>query len=224
MVDVRSRSHGFAQRLVICPLLAALLLVPVACVQSRADGEPGNLSITVEKGFVKRESAYLPWPERGDSLFSSSGSGHGGGGGGGGEWNFGNDPRSALAAIAVLIALVVLAETVDVTYHNIHGLQLTVSVEGEGVYQSFPLHWGENRLHLSQFSLSRLADGSATLFLSGSGTRHLRLCLPTAGLDWERETHAIALLGSGELIADGRGVAIPTTAPSQGAGKDGPRR
>lgn len=211
-------------RLILCPALAALLFIPVGCGQARADNDPANLSITVEKGFVKRQSAYAVWPQGQESLFSFPG-GSGGGGSSGGDWNFGgsgDDPRGVLVLIAVVVALAVVAGSVDLTYHNVHGLQLVVSVEGEGVYQSFPLRWGENRLQLSQFSLSRLADGSAALFLSGSGTRHLRLRLPTAGLDWERETHAIALMGSGELIADGRAVAMPGVTP--GAPDDDTRK
>lgn len=209
-----------ATRLLLCPLLAALLVIPVGCGQARADNEPANLSITVEKGFVKRQSAYAIWPRGEDSLFASSGSAwNAGNNSGGGNWNFGgNNDGGVIILIAVLVAAVLIAETADVTYHNFHGLQLTMSIEGEGVYQSFPLRWGENRLQLSQFSLARLSDGTAALFLSGSGTRHLRLRLPTAGLDWERETHAIALTGSGELIADGRAVAIPV------ATGDEPRR
>ncbi len=214
-MDVQSRSHGrIVLRLVLCPLLAALLIVPAGCGQGRAEHAPGNLSITVERGFVKRQAAYGVWPHGDDSLFSSHG---GGGGGGGGNWNFGGggggNGEGVVVLIAIVVAAVVLAETIDVTYHNVHGLQLTVTIEGEAVYQSFPLRWGENHLQISPFSLARLADGSAALFLSGTGTRHLRLLLPTAGLDWERETHTIALLGSGELVADGRAVAMPPPPP-----------
>jgi hypothetical protein len=214
-----------AARLILCPLLAALLCIPVGCGQARADNEPANLSITVDKGFVKRQSAYTIWPRGEDSLFASSGSARhdGGSSSGGGNWNFGsNNGGEVIVLIAVLVAAVLIAETADVTYHNIHGLQLTMSIEGEGVYQSFPLRWGENRLQLSQFSLARLSDGTAALFLSGSGTRHLRVRLPTAGLDWERETHVIALTGSGELMADGRAVAMPV-ATGDDSRRNGPR-
>ncbi|MBA3936650.1 MAG: hypothetical protein H0X38_04245 [Planctomycetes bacterium] len=212
-----------AARLLLCPLLAALLIIPVGCGQGRADNEPANLSITVDKSFVKRQSPYTIWPRGEDSLFaSSSSSGHGGSGHGSGDWHFSGNDDGVIVLIAVLVAAVLIAETADVTYHNIHGLQLTMSIEGEGVYQSFPLRWGENRLQLSQFSLSRLSDGTAALFLIGSGTRHLRLRLPTAGLDWERETHAIALTGSGELIADGRAVAMPV-ATGDDSRRNGPR-
>ena len=202
--------------------LAALLCAQAACGQRAASGDPGNVTITVDRGFVRRHALYRPWsndsdtfflaptrtdrPQRGRSGFDLDLSGASG------------DPRALLGALAVALALVVLTLAAEATYHQVHGLQLSLSVAGDGVSETFPIHWGDNRLRFSASSRARLADGSARLVLHATGTRPLNLPLPRTGLDWGCDGHAITLAASGDLIVDGRTVALPTApeAPVQG--------
>ena len=214
------RPLGNPARLLLCPLLAALLFVPAGCGQRAAADSPYDLTITVEKGFVKRQSSYVWFPSRDDSLFNGIlgdgdlGSGtHDSSGSHGGRGLHldlgGNDAGALVVALAVIVAVVVLAETVDVTYHHVHGLRLALKVEGDDLYESFPLHWGENRVRFPHAVRARLGDGTAALFLGSSGTRQSHLLLPLTGVDWERARHVVTLAASGDCILDERTVGMP---------------
>jgi len=161
--------------------------------------------VIVDKGFIKEKTEYDWWPNDEDSLFS--------GGGGGGSLNLtgSSSGKDALVALAVIVAVVIVVEATDVTVHNIRGMNVTVEVQGDKIKESFPLDWGVNRFQVSETSLQGLENGTARLYVRSTGTRKLKIELPTDGLRIKRDVHVIEFAETGNVIVDGNRIKLGLT-------------
>ena len=200
-------------------LLTALLLVQLGCGNRQVAAGPGcALTIVIDKEFVKRHSRYQPWPDLGIIFDHTNGV----------VQEAGGDPRGIVMVLALAVSVVLVAETVGLPYHNLHGVQISLTVSGNGeprlVFVSAPLHWGENRVLIPDSALAPLMAGTAALHLDAAGTREVSLSLPTTDVEWSRAAHAITLAADGRLIVDGEAVDIPKAMAPEPAPTLGPLR
>jgi len=157
-----------------------------------------NFMVVADKEFIKKKSDYQWWPSHEDTILS---------GGdihlGSGNWGGNGDGRDVLAAAAILVALIIVAEAADVSYHNLNGMNVSFQIIGNVINESFPLQWGINRFSVPESALSALESGKAQLFIVSTGTRHLRILLPTDGMKIKRDVHILEFTNSGNIVVDG---------------------
>lgn len=190
------------------PIISALILACFAatgCGQ-RADAQGSyNFAVQLDKKFVTSKSPYTWWPTPQEELFSS-----GGGGGGNINLNFNNcgDGRVLVAAVAIILALVIVVETTEVTYHQVSGIHVMLTIEGDTVFEQYPLEWGMNRCHLSDKALTLVESGNAKMLITSSGTRRMSVRVPGEGLKSRRDIHLIELCETGTIVTDGTEITI----------------
>ncbi len=186
------------------PIVTALILACFAATGCghRADAQGSyNFAVQLDKKFVTSKSPYTWWPTPQEELFPSGG----GGGGGNMNLNFNNcgDGRVLVAAVAVILAFVIVVETTEVTYHQVSGSHVMLTIEGDTVFEQYPLEWGMNRFHLSDKALTLVESGNAKMLVSSSGTRRMSVLVPGEGLKSRSDVHLIELRESGSMVADG---------------------
>ncbi len=154
--------------------------------------------IVVDKEFVKGKSTYHWWPSNEDFIFHGSGStcnnlniGSGG------------SDRNAAIALAVIVAVIIVEEATEITYHNIKGTNVVMQIKNSAGTDDYPLEWGVNRFRISEDALAGIEDGAAKVFLKSTGTRKVNIQLPTEGLHLKRDVHVLEFSKSGEIIIDG---------------------
>ncbi|MBA3936697.1 MAG: hypothetical protein H0X38_04485 [Planctomycetes bacterium] len=184
-------------------LLAALLSAQLGCGNRQAvDGSGRELTIVVEKEFVKHLSPYQPWPDL-DSIFDHADEGN---------VRTVDDLKSLPFLLILAVPVVVVAEVTGLTYHNLHGVQIWLTVRGEGETPPGPfsahLRWGKNRVVIPESALASLMTGTPVLHIDVEGTREVHLRIPTTGMEWMHAAHSITLAADGQLLVDGQVVEI----------------
>lgn len=157
-----------------------------------------NFMVIADKEFIKNKSDYQWWPTNEDTLFKNGnfdlGVGH---------WGGCNDGRDVLAAAAVLIAVLIVAEAADVGHHHLNGINVSFQITGPVSKETFPLNWGVNRFRVPDGALAALESGKAQLHIISTGTRQVRILLPTDGMKIRHDVHILEFTSSGDIIVDG---------------------
>ena len=160
--------------------------------------------VIADKGFIKNKTEYDWWPKNEDSIFQGGGSGR--------SFNLGGGSgKDALVAMAVIVAVVIVAEATDVTYHNVRGMNVAIEIHGKRINETYGLDWGMNRFRVSEEALKELESGDAKLFVKSTGTRKLKLELPTEGLKIRRDVHVVEFSDTGNVIVDGNRIKLGLT-------------
>ncbi len=191
------------------PIVTALILASFAATGCghRADAQGSyNFAVQLDKKFVTSKSPYTWWPTHQEELFSSGG----GSGGGNINLNFNNcgDGRVLVAAVAIILAFVIVVETTEVTYHQVSGIYVMLTIEGDSVFEQYPLEWGMNRFHLSDKALTLVEAGNAKMLITSSGTRRMSVRVPGESLKTRHDAHLIELRETGTIVADGSEIIL----------------
>lgn len=168
------------------------------CSRATMSQSDYNFMVIADKEFIKNKSDYLWWPTHEDTILKNGtldlGNGH---------WGGSNDGRDVLAAAAVLIAVLIVAEAADVSYHHLNGMNVSFQITGNVINESFPLNWGVNRFRVPDGALAALESGKAQLHIVSTGTRQVRILLPTDGMKIKHDVHILEFTNSGDIIVDG---------------------
>jgi hypothetical protein len=187
-------------------LMVVCVVILSGCSRDTVSQDSYNFLVIADKGFIKNKTEYDWWPKNEDSIFQGGGSGGSftlGSGGGSG--------KDALVAMAVIVAVVIVAEATDVTYHNIRGMNVVIEIHGKNVNETYGLDWGMNRFRVTEEAMKELESGDAKLFVKSTGTRKLKLELPTEGLKIRRDVHVVEFSDTGNVIVDGNRVNLGLT-------------
>ena len=187
--------HATVQILIATTMASCLL---GGCSRATVSQSDYNFMVIADKEFIKKKSDYAWWPSGKDSILPNGNLDFGGG-----HWGGCSDGRDVLAAATVLIAVLIVAEAADVSYHHLNGMNVSIQITGNVINDSFPLNWGVNRFKVADAALAALEAGKAQLHIVSTGTRQVRILLPTDGMKIKHDVHILEFTNSGEIIVDG---------------------